>query len=131
MKIKILVVDDDKSIRDMLELILGMDGHEITTATGATEGIRLLERNDYDLLITDNDMPQRNEGMKVVEFAKDLPFRPHIVWMSGRASTDPSLQQKARDLGADDTLPKPFHLKEISGIADQVCIQKAMLVVPV
>ena len=132
----ILIVEDDDGIREVLVMLTSMDGHSVSQAATATEAIRLLERNDFDFVITDNDMPvdrlivKADEGLRVVEFARLLPHRPHIAWMSGRASDEPALVQKARDLGADEILFKPFKPEEFRTIFHRASARKLLEMVP-
>ena len=130
MKIKILVVEDEALIRELVVTILRQYGHEVIEATNADEAISFLSVNDVDMLLTDNDMPKRHEGMRVVEFAHTLSSRPFIVWTSGYASGDPALCQKALDTGADRVLFKPFRPTELNSIVARAAARRMLDVVP-
>jgi len=128
MKIKILVVDDEQMIREMLEMLLMLAGHDVTVASTADEAIERMCFNQYDLVITDNDMTNKNDGMKVIEYAASrVEDVPYITWMSGRAGTDPVLCAQALALGARYVLPKPFEFQEITSIINKVQQEKESL----
>ena len=131
MKLNILIVEDEKMLREMLAQLAEIGGHSVTQANSAVEAIRLLDHNDYDVVLTDNDMPAPNEGMKVIECARLSSYRPHIIWMSGRASGNPTLVQKALEQGADAVLYKPFEMKEFMTIIQEATARKVLDVVPV
>jgi DNA-binding NtrC family response regulator len=130
MKMKILVVEDEAAIREVVTMILGQYGHEVIEARNADEAISILGSNDVDIVITDNDMPKRHEGMRVIQFAHTLPSRPFIVWTSGYASGDPALCQKALDTGADRVLFKPFRMDELNSIVARAAARRMLEVVP-
>lgn len=114
MKMKTLVVDDQEGIRDLLgSLLKVMNGHDVVKASNAKEAIQLMRTEKFDLVITDNDMDKRNDGLLVIETAHSLSSQPQVIWMSGRATCDPELADTARRLGACDILAKPFHPKEL------------------
>lgn len=128
---KILVVDDESLIRELVVYVMRQAGHEVIEAVNADEAIRFLGFNDVDMLLTDNDMPMKHEGMRVIEFGHTLPSRPFIVWTSGYASGDPALCQKALDTGADHVLFKPFHFEELTAITARASARKTLEVMPV
>ncbi len=111
---KTLVVDDDACISEMLETILRVVyGHDVTEASSSAEAIELIRSENFDLVITDNDMAKQNDGFSVIEFARALPNRPYVIWMSGRVDCNPELADQASSLGACKILAKPFSVKEL------------------
>lgn len=109
MKYKILVVDDETMITELLSDHLGDEGYEVLTATGAADALRLLPKNP-DLIILDINMPE-TDGL---EFCKNI--REHvccpILFVTARITE----QDKINGLqyGGDDYITKPFSLKELS-----------------
>jgi two-component system response regulator PilR (NtrC family) len=109
----ILVVDDEQSMREFLEIMLTKDGYEVTTAAGGTEAINLLENNTYDLLITDIRMKQV-DGLQVLKRCKELHPNTVAIMISAYATTSTAVE--AMKWGAYDYLPKPFKVGEMKAV---------------
>ena len=105
---KILIIDDDEQVRNLVHSYLILDHHEIATAENGKEGMEKLEGGQFDLIITDIFMPER-DGLEVLISMINLANRPKIVVMTGGyASYNFSdLLQTAKLLNADKVLPKP------------------------
>lgn len=108
---KILVVDDESSISDLVRSILTEKKYEVTTAKDGREGLKVFDSAHPDLVITDIVMPDM-EGIEfirsLVKKKKDLP----IIVMSGNAVGTKFLKT-ARTLGAQAALRKPFTVQEL------------------
>lgn len=102
---RILVIDDEEIIRVLLREILNQAGYYVATAAGGQEGLDLLEREPFDLVIADMVMPDL-DGVGVLQGARAIAPRVPIVVMSGYPSvgTDGQLE----GLGAGDYITKPF-----------------------
>ncbi|MDR2501098.1 MAG: sigma-54 dependent transcriptional regulator [Treponema sp.] len=111
MKFKLLVVDDEKNIREGLAASLRMDGHEVETAALGEEGWKRFQKGDIDLVITDLRMP----GMSGEEFLKHIsaetPGIPVIV-LTGHGTVENAVA--AMRNGAYDFLTKPVNLDRLS-----------------
>ncbi len=115
--LKILVVDDDKQIREVLFDMLSMYGHILTTCNDAYEAIEQLDKQGFDLLITDLGMP----GMSGLELAKvahqNSPKMP-IAMITGWGTQLNHDEVKAN--GIKTVLAKPFHLHEIRALIEDM-----------
>src|SRR5688572_27039463 len=107
---RILVVDDEPSMRDMLRIVLRRDGYEVTIAENGRQAIEKLKTEPFDLLLSDIRMPDIT-GVEVLRAAKDL--NPDVVafMMTAFASTDTAVE--AMRLGAVDYFTKPFSMDEL------------------
>jgi DNA-binding response OmpR family regulator len=107
---KILVVEDQKKIRDYLKDKLQPDYFEVDTASDGKKGLELIKMNDYDLVILDNILPEKH-GIDVCIEAREFGVETPILILSVLSST----KQKAELLnaGADDYLAKPFSFNEL------------------
>jgi two-component system NtrC family response regulator len=115
MSMKLLVVDDNPVILQILSLMLTRFGHGVDTASNGLEAIRLLEQCRYDVVVTDADMPQL-DGAQLCKFLKSQLPDIHVIGMSG----DPTSLKELENAGADSCLPKPFGVDEIqSAIEDR------------
>ena len=102
---RILVVDDERSMRELLAIVLRREGYEVQLAENGRTAIALLERDPVDLLISDIKMPDMS-GVDVLRAAKKID--PHVlaIMITAFASTETAVE--AMRLGACDYLSKPF-----------------------
>ncbi|MFO0980273.1 MAG: sigma-54 dependent transcriptional regulator [Planctomycetota bacterium] len=112
---RILVVDDEKTIRWSLRERLVADGHDVDEAEDVASATRLLERSQYDLLILDFQLPD-GTGIDVLKKAKALDPEQLAIIMTAFATVRNATE--AMRLGAYDYLDKPFDLDELAlGVA--------------
>lgn len=105
---KILLIDDDETVREVLSLALERVGHTVASACDGREGLRYLEQNTVDLVVTDIVMPE-TEGMELIQRVRSACPNLKIIVMSGGSRLrDTSYLQTATLLGADYALTKPF-----------------------
>jgi DNA-binding NtrC family response regulator len=114
---RILIVDDEKSIRDLLGQLCAREGHEVITAESVADALAHLKTSQLDLLITDIVMP-RIDGLTLVRRARAL--QPGLVAIvitghAGRYSYDDVM-----DAGATALLLKPFRAAELRARLDEV-----------
>lgn len=118
--IRVLLVDDDESLRKMLKLSLVRMGHVVDEAGTGTEALRLCETEPPDLVVTDIIMPDK-EGLETIVTIRQLYPELRIIAMSGggRANSIDYLKI-ARRLGAMHTLEKPFSYEQLNAAINQV-----------
>jgi DNA-binding response OmpR family regulator len=104
---RILIVEDKKSLASHLGRALEDQGHEVTLAYDGEEGLRLGKTNNFDLLILDVMLPRR-DGFSVIRQLRDDRLRTQTIIVSGRDSMQDIVH--GLDAGADDYLTKPFAL---------------------
>ncbi|MCG6919273.1 MAG: sigma-54 dependent transcriptional regulator [Deltaproteobacteria bacterium] len=109
----ILVVDDENSMREFLEIMLSKEGYQVATAAGGGEAIDLLKKNSFDLVITDIRMKEI-DGLEVLKRCKELHPNTIVILISAYASTSTAVE--AMKWGAYDYLPKPFKVREIKAV---------------
>jgi two-component system response regulator PilR (NtrC family) len=109
-KPRILIVDDEPSMRDMLRIVLRRDGYDVTVAANGTEAIGALGRDRIDLLLSDIRMPDVS-GVDVLRAAKQANRDIIAFMMTAFASTDSAVE--AMRLGAVDYFTKPFSMDEL------------------
>jgi diguanylate cyclase (GGDEF)-like protein/PAS domain S-box-containing protein len=107
---RILILDDERSILEMFDQLLGGRGYPCTCTSSPEEALEELRSGQYGVLITDIKMPQMN-GIEVVRHARALDNALSIVMMT--AVADISLAVQAIRAGADDYLLKPFDLRDV------------------
>ncbi len=106
----LLIVDDDRRIRDLLSRFLASEGYRVTTADNAGEARAKLDGLSFDLLILDVMMPGETgfELAKSIRVSSAVP----ILMLTARSETDMRIQ--GLEIGADDYLAKPFEPRELS-----------------
>lgn len=110
MKNRILVVDDEESIREFLEIMLKKEGYEITTAQDGQEAIDLMSKKSFHMVISDLQMPKVT-GLELLKHVKDT--NPDVVFMMITAFGTTENAVEAMKLGAYDYLTKPFKIDEV------------------
>jgi two-component system response regulator PilR (NtrC family) len=104
---RILVVDDERSMRELLAIVLRREGYEVMLAENGRAAIEMLEREPVDLLISDIKMPDLS-GVEVLRAAKRIDQDILGIMITAFASTDTAVE--AMRLGACDYLSKPFDI---------------------
>ncbi len=107
---KILVVDDEQSLRDVLSIMLKRAGYAVTSAMDGEEAIELLNKEIFDLVITDLRMP-KIDGMEVLKAVKSASPGTVVLIITAFASADSAVE--AMKQGAYDYLTKPFQVDEV------------------
>lgn len=110
---RILIIDDDEMIRELLRQILEKEGYEIIEASDGSKASLILSEKPTDLVITDIIMPDK-EGIETIrELKKDYP-NVKIIAMSGGGRIGPIPYLKiAKSMGACKTFTKPIHRLEL------------------
>ncbi len=110
---RILVVDDEKSMREFLDIMLSKEGYQVSLAENGEEACELLEKEEYDLLITDIRMRDL-DGIGVLKKAKSVMPDIVVVMISAFATADTAVD--AMREGAYDYIPKPFKVSDFKRI---------------
>jgi two-component system, NtrC family, nitrogen regulation response regulator NtrX len=106
----ILVIDDEKSIRNTLQEVLEYENHKVDVATNGAEGIEIFSNNSYDIVLCDIKMP----GMDGIEVLEKLHEKAHdvpIIMISGHGNIDTAVE--AIKKGAYDFIEKPLDLNRL------------------
>jgi two-component system response regulator PilR (NtrC family) len=106
----ILVADDERSMREMLAIVLQREGHRVLLAEGGRAAVELLKREPVDLLVSDIRMPDMS-GVDVLRAAKQTDPEVIGIMITAFASTESAVE--ALRLGAHDYLSKPFDVSEL------------------
>ena len=107
---RVLVVDDERSMRELLSIVLRREGYDVTLADNGRTAVERLERGRFDLLISDIKMPDMS-GVDVLRAAKRIDQDTLGIMITAYASADTAIE--AMRLGAHDYLSKPFDVDEL------------------
>lgn len=110
LKDKILVVDDEQSMREFLDIMLKKEGYKVSLASNGEEVLKLLEKEIFDLVLLDIRMP-RMDGIAVLRKIKAASPETIVIMITAYASADTAI--KAMKEGAYDYITKPFKVEEI------------------
>src|SRR4051794_14344195 len=102
---RILVVDDEADIRESLETLLELEDYNVELAADATDGMRLFDKNSYDLVLLDLMMPDRS-GMEVLHDIRERDKETPVIMLTAYGSVEVAV--KALKNGANDYFPKPW-----------------------
>ncbi|MBM4276428.1 MAG: sigma-54-dependent Fis family transcriptional regulator [Deltaproteobacteria bacterium] len=121
LKDKILVADDEKSMREFLDIMLKKEGYKVTLASNGEEVMKLIEKDIFDLALVDIRMP-RQDGISVLKKIKSISPETVVIMMTAYASADTAI--KAMKEGAYDYITKPFKIDEIKLIIQNALEKK-------
>ncbi len=107
---RILLVDDDLCLLHILRFVLDADGIKAEKATGGAEAVALLDKMDFDLVITDFSMPVMN-GVELAKIAKER--FPHIPIIMITGEIGPDIVEMAGKAGISRVLYKPLNLEKL------------------
>jgi two-component system, NtrC family, nitrogen regulation response regulator NtrX len=107
---KILIIDDEKVIRSTLKEILEYEKYEISEAQDGEQGLKMIQEEDYDLVLCDIKMPKM-DGIEVLEHASALEKQPQFIMISAHGSIETAVD--ATKKGAFDFIPKPPDLNRL------------------
>ncbi|OGW24126.1 MAG: Fis family transcriptional regulator [Nitrospirae bacterium GWC2_42_7] len=118
LKGRILVVEDEKSMREVLTMLLEEEGYDIVSVSDGLEGIGLINDNIFDIVITDIRMPKA-DGFEVLRKVKEVLPETLVVMITAFGTTESAIE--AMKQGAYDYIYKPFKIDEI-----RLVIRKAL-----
>ena len=117
---RILVIDDEESVRFVVKEMLEFEGYEVTTASNGKVGLQLFRKKPTDLIITDIFMPEM-EGLETIrELHRDFPQLKIIAMSGGGESGMLSFLSFAKRFGALRTLRKPFSREELLEVVKEL-----------
>ena len=123
---KILVVDDEKNLRLVVQKEMTRQGHDVETADDGESGWELLEHQDFDVLLCDINMP-RLDGISLLRRARErCQNPPEVIMLTGQATVESAIE--AMKLGAYDYLTKPYRIAELSALVAQAAEKQQLKV---
>jgi two-component system, NtrC family, response regulator PilR len=120
----ILVVDDELSMREFLDILLRKEGHEVSTAADAASALGRVAQGDLDLVITDLRLG-RDSGLDVLRAVKEAAPATEVVMVTAFATTENAIQ--AMKLGAYDYVLKPFKVEELRLVVAKALEHRALV----
>jgi DNA-binding NtrC family response regulator len=109
-KNRILIIEDDRRLREVLQKILGRKGFRVDLAENGSEGLKKIKQDSFDVALTDLKMPGM-DGMEVLQAIKKLSPQTYVIIMTAYGTIDSAVE--AIRNGAFDYITKPFKTEEI------------------
>ncbi|MBN2579150.1 MAG: sigma-54-dependent Fis family transcriptional regulator [Pirellulales bacterium] len=122
-RLKLLFADDEKSLQEVMRLELPRMGHEATVCPDGTAAVAALERNTYDCILVDLDMPGLS-GLEVIDRAKRLSPDVEAVILTGKSSLETAVA--ALRQGVFDYLTKPCKLLDLESVLQRVAEKREL-----
>jgi DNA-binding response OmpR family regulator len=107
---KILIIEDDKSLREIIQESLERERYIVETAGTLSDALQKIAGYDYECILLDIMLPDGN-GLSLLQKIKEMHKQENIIIISAKNSIDDKVA--GLELGADDYLAKPFHLSEL------------------
>jgi two-component system phosphate regulon response regulator PhoB len=107
---RILLIEDEEDIRDLVEISLKKEGYKVVSAVLGKEGLELLENQNFDLVLLDWMLPDQS-GIEVLRKIKSLQEKKYIPVIMVTAKTETEDVVMGLEAGADDYISKPFELE--------------------
>ncbi len=120
---RILVVDDDKGMREFLEIMLGREGYDVTSTFDGEKALGLCRKVPFDLILTDLKMP-RMDGIEFMKRAKDVCPEAMIILMTAYASGETAVS--AMKEGAYDYIEKDFDIEDLARLIREALNKKGI-----
>lgn len=121
-KVKILVIDDELSMRQFLQILLKKDGYDVTTAENGEIALNKLKEEKFTVILMDYNMPEAIDGIDLLNELLHTSPKSQVIVITAYASTEQAI--KAIELGAVDYVSKPFNVAEIRDIVKK-CVAVA------
>lgn len=109
---RILVVDDEQGMVDLLVSYLKREGHAVDFAYNGNSAMAIIKQNPFDVLFVDYQMPGKS-GLEVVDYTKKNSVSTKVVMISGIPQMEAAI---AKIVGADEYMEKPLDFKKIDAI---------------
>src|SRR5262245_11470943 len=123
-RLKVLFADDEPALQELMHLELPRMGHEVTVCPDGNTAVAALEKNTYDCILVDLDMPGLN-GIQVIAKCKELSPDTDAVVLTGKSSFETAVQ--ALRHGAVDYLTKPCKLLDLKALLMRLAKQREWL----
>ncbi len=110
---RILVVDDEEPVRELMTLVLQLEEHDVTQAADGNGCLAALARDTFDLVLTDLVMPDKEGIETIMEIRKMYPDQKIVAMSGGGRGSAGDYLDLAAHLGASRTLEKPFSNEQL------------------
>ncbi len=121
---RLLIVDDEPNLRRVLSSDLRLDGHLVEEADGVTAAIPLLNQRDYDVVVTDQKMPD-GDGLKILSIAHESDQSVAVIFLTAVPTIELAVESMRQ--GAFDFIAKPFNPEVVRATVRRACERTSLL----
>lgn len=118
---KILIIDDEQQVREVLKIVLMEQGHEILEADNGKKGIELFKKNSPEIVLTDVMMPEMT-GLEFTRFVKEMNEDTDVIVMTGYGTEEVVIE--ALHAGASNYIKKPISFEDLFAIVDSILTKR-------
>ena len=122
---RILVADDERSMREFLAICLRRGGHEVSVVESGQDALTALESAPFDVLVTDLKMPGELDGLELLRAVRDRELATEVIVVTAFATPETAIA--AMKQGAYDYLTKPFKVDEITAVIARALEKRALI----
>ncbi|OGS20720.1 MAG: hypothetical protein A2252_02060 [Elusimicrobia bacterium RIFOXYA2_FULL_39_19] len=112
MSAKILIIDDEKGIRDLFTYLLQPHGYNVSLACNGLEGLEKYKQDKFDVILLDVHMPKMR-GPEVLKIIKEINPKQKVIIFTSGSDPDFIFENKSQELGVHKCLNKPFCIDEV------------------
>ena len=121
---KLLLIEDEAGVQNYFKAVISRMGHDLMTANDGPSGVKLIESETADVIMTDLNMPGEPSGMALVRKIRELKPETPVIVVSGYPTKERLEECKA--LGIEDFLTKPFEMTFFSSVITRLLEEKGV-----
>ena len=121
---KVLIVDDELSMREFLQILMQNDGHQVTVAEDVASALKACRHGTFDLVLTDLKLPD-GSGLEVLKWISEHQADTQVILLTAYATTQNAVE--AMRLGAYDYQIKPVKVDEIRALTEKAIEKSSLL----
>jgi len=121
---KLLLIEDEAGVQDYFKAVVSRMGHDLLTAADGSSGIKLVQEESADVIMTDLNMPGEPSGMALVRRIREVRPETPVIVVSGYPTKERIDECNA--LGIEDFLTKPFEMTFFSSVITRLLEEKGV-----
>ncbi len=119
-KKKIIYIDDEESLRMLIQNQLSIEGYDVDVAEDGDIGLEMIEKNNYDLILLDIRMP-RMDGLQVLDSLRKKNIKTRVIMLTAVSELNTAIN--AVKAGANDYITKPYNFDELLSCINRVLVR--------
>ena len=121
---KLLLIEDKAGVQNYFKAVISRMGHDLLTADDGPSGIKLIQSETADVIMTDLNMPGEPSGIELVRKIRELKPETPVIVVSGYPTKE--RLEECKELGVEDFLTKPFEMTFVSSVVTRLLEEKGV-----